>query len=210
MDGSQPTDTSDNQALVVRPREHHSQTPPQTPPIGEQHDRQLLEIDPIRAIQEEIRQLRQQMQRQMEGVQQLVQDQKEESQQGMQRQLGVVQQFVLQHEDSQQRMQQQLEGVQQLVQDQHQESQQRIQQQIDDVVRKSQQSDPQRPNGETATTATTVRLPNVVEKLDEVLKGIHGKDENEWKWKQQILDMDERERMWQQNLQETMDKMQQQ
>ncbi|KAG0228964.1 hypothetical protein BGX31_006380 [Mortierella sp. GBA43] len=103
--------------------------------MDDQRDRQLLEMDPIRTLQEEVRQLRQQMQRQMEGVQQSVRDQHEVSQQSIQRQLEVVQQLVQdQDEESRQRMQQQLEGVQQSVQNQHEESQQRMQQQIDEGV----------------------------------------------------------------------------
>ncbi|KAG0228961.1 hypothetical protein B0O80DRAFT_531130 [Mortierella sp. GBAus27b] len=145
MYGSQLTEASNNQVLVVRSRDDHSQTPAQTPPMSEQCDRQLLKMEPIRAIQEELRQIRQQMQRQIEGVQQgiqvqlegfhqLVRDQHEESQQRMQVELERVRQLVQdQHEESRQRTQQQIEGVQQWVQGQQQESQQRMQQQIEGV-----------------------------------------------------------------------------
>jgi ElaB/YqjD/DUF883 family membrane-anchored ribosome-binding protein len=134
--------------------------------MGEQRENQLLEMDPIKAIQEDLRQTRQQMQQQAEGVQQVIQDQNEELQQRMQAQLESVRQLIQdQHEELLQRMQQQIEEVQQSVQGQHQEMRQAMQQQID-VVQRSQQSNPREPIGVTTT------LSRVVEQLDGIQRQI--------------------------------------
>ncbi|KAI8350795.1 hypothetical protein B0O80DRAFT_457506 [Mortierella sp. GBAus27b] len=111
---------------------------------------------------------------QLEGVRQLIQNQQEELLQRVQQQIEGVQQLAQdQHKDSQQRIQQQIEGVQQLVQGQHEETRQAMQHQIDEVVRRSRQSIPQEPNGETTT-------------LSKVVEQLHGMDERTRTWRQQL------------------------
>ncbi|KAI8350796.1 hypothetical protein B0O80DRAFT_428350 [Mortierella sp. GBAus27b] len=182
----QLADTSSNQALVVRPRDHHSQTQTQNPHMDDQRDRQLLEMDPIRTLQEE-----------MEGVQQSVRDQHEVSQQSIQRQLEVVQQLVQdQDEESRQRMQQQLEGVQQSVQNQHEESQQRMQQQIDEGVQQlvlTHEESQQRIQRQLGGVQHLVQYQHeeLQQRMQRHLEEVQqmDKDEREWKWEQRQQEM---------------------